>query len=414
MGELIATVGTEAIGQHNKLIQKQPTKDSQFAATNAPLAAISAGKDGEAKISDIFNPNPFAGVKRDRKARKKRRSNSRRDSINWAFQEAFGRDADPEAMKAYDLAIQGKRLNSPEDILNDLKQSAEYKARSSGGFEGHGELSNLGGHGSSSDQSIKRFETPDGVYTIENGVAKFTPSEEVLKAQTQRRELMASLRGQLGAIPEERMAQIDARVDTLKKKLTDKTLPTLEQRLIQRGLGKSSIFAAQVSEAVERIGQEAALFGEDLAERDRQGTLQALNALEAGQSTEAARGLQTTQLAQNALFADKQLKTQTEQNLMNMMLNDKYRQESLALQSDQLGFNQRRQSSQDALMLQDRERADAKQRSDKFGNLTALGGAYLDSRKKKTSASSGITSLANTKGTLTPGGSYSQFDDLYV
>jgi len=129
----------------------------------------------------------------------------------------------------------------------------------------------------------------------------FEESPEAKEARLQREALKKKLLSELGVISPEREKQLEEFAKQYQEELLRYAQPKLEQALIGRGLGGSSIYKEAISDLIRRAAQEAVLEKEQLKRADEAAKLAALQAVESGLSAEAARALQAAQLASTDL-----------------------------------------------------------------------------------------------------------------
>ena len=163
----------------------------------------------------------------------------------------------------------------------------------------------------------------------------YEESPEQKAAREQREALRKKFLSELGVVTPEREKQLSEFAEQYKKELLRYSLPTLEQTLIGRGLGGSSIYKEAVGDLVRRAAEEAVLQKEQLKRADEQAKLAALQAVEGGLSAEAARALQTAGLAS----ADLARRAALQQSLWRSMLESQIARANLAgqYQSGMLG-----------------------------------------------------------------------------
>lgn len=156
----------------------------------------------------------------------------------------------------------------------------------------------------------------------------FEESPEVKAAREKREAMRTKILGTLGTISPEREAQLDEFAKTYQSELLKYAQPHLEQSLIGRGLGGSSIYKEAVADLVKQAGKEAVLQKEALKKSDEATKLATLQALESGLSAEAAKQLQLGGLASTDLARQQAL----QQAYWNALLRRNLAQAQLAQQ----------------------------------------------------------------------------------
>lgn len=152
--------------------------------------------------------------------------------------------------------------------------------------------------------------TPQGRLVRRGNVLEFI-EDPALKQQRKKREaLLAQFEDQLAnGLGPERAAQIKAKSQAFGDKLFKTSERQLRQVELGRGRAGSSLDDATINLATE-TAQQAELLAEDLHERDRVATVQAIQTLQSGVNSDVAAAQQAQGLASNLRGMDLQAATQ--------------------------------------------------------------------------------------------------------